>query len=312
MIDDLKAFVAAVDGRSLTKAASKLNLTQSAISRRIQQLEDVLGATLLDRAQRPLTSTPLGNRIYERAVPILRAIDDLLATTREHGPPSGTLRIGVAQAIGDAILAGAVGVMKTDFPQLDLRLRTEWSAALTDQVTGGDLDAAFIMLASSAKPPETLLRRYLGSLEVVVVQSRRHALFRQPVRLAALITEAWILNPLGCGYRAGLESAMGEKRGALRVAVDAYGSEFQLRLIASGLGLGLVPRSVLRASTHRDDISTVDVTDFSLKLDIWLVHLADFGNLLGPVEAFEKAVAEGFVRYEPEKGDTPTVLSQAS
>jgi DNA-binding transcriptional LysR family regulator len=136
--------------------------------------------------------------------------------------------------------------------------------------------------------------------------------FTPPVRLAALITEAWILNPLGCGYRAGLESAMGEKRGALRVAVDAYGSEFQLRLIASGLGLGLVPRSVLRASTHRDDISTVDVTDFSLKLDIWLVHLADFGNLLGPVEAFEKAVAEGFVRYEPEKGDTPTVLSQAS
>ena len=49
MIDNLKAFAAVVDSKSLTKAASRLFLTQSAISRRIQQLEEALGGTLLDR-----------------------------------------------------------------------------------------------------------------------------------------------------------------------------------------------------------------------------------------------------------------------
>jgi DNA-binding transcriptional LysR family regulator len=53
MIDNLKALAAVIDNKSLTKAASRLSLTQSAISRRIQQLEEALGGTLLDRTQRP-------------------------------------------------------------------------------------------------------------------------------------------------------------------------------------------------------------------------------------------------------------------
>jgi hypothetical protein len=55
MIDNLKAFAAVIDCKSLTKAASRLFLTQSAISRRIQQLEEALGGTLLDRTERPPT-----------------------------------------------------------------------------------------------------------------------------------------------------------------------------------------------------------------------------------------------------------------
>jgi DNA-binding transcriptional LysR family regulator len=49
MIDNLKASAAVIDHKSLTKAASRLCLTQSAISRRIQQLEEALGGTVLDR-----------------------------------------------------------------------------------------------------------------------------------------------------------------------------------------------------------------------------------------------------------------------
>jgi DNA-binding transcriptional LysR family regulator len=56
MIDNLKALAAVIDNKSLTKAASRLSLTQSAISRRIQQLEEALGGTLLDRTQRPPSS----------------------------------------------------------------------------------------------------------------------------------------------------------------------------------------------------------------------------------------------------------------
>jgi DNA-binding transcriptional LysR family regulator len=60
MLDNLKAFAAVIDHKSLTKAALRLYLTQSAISRRIQQLEEALGGTLLDRTQRPPSFTALG------------------------------------------------------------------------------------------------------------------------------------------------------------------------------------------------------------------------------------------------------------
>ncbi len=298
MIDNLKALAAVIDNKSLTKAASRLCLTQSAISRRIQQLEEALGGTLLDRTQRPPSPTALGRRVHEQSLPILRAVNDLTTLARKNAPPVGILRFGMSQAIGDVILADAVEQLSKEFPTLDLRVRAGWGESMTAQVSAGDLDAAIIMLPLGTPPPAPLLGRIIATVDVAIVQSRRRPLVRRPVRLAGLVKQAWILNPTGCGYRAGLESAMGERDHGLRVAVDTSGTEVQLRMIASGLGLGLVPRSALRASASRDEISIVDATGFAMQLDIWLIHLREFGNLRRAIEALAAMVADGFARYD--------------
>jgi len=294
MIDNLKAFAAVIDCKSLTKAASRLFLTQSAISRRIQQLEEALGGTLLDRTQRPPSSTALGQRVYEQSLPILRAVDDLMTLTRQDAAPTGTLRFGMSQAIGDVIMADAVEQLSGEFPTLDVRVRAGWGAPLAAQVGAGDLDAAIVMLPAGTQPAAPLIGRMIAAVDVAIVQSRRRPRVRKAVALADLAKQDWILNPIGCGYRAGLESAVGE---SLRVAVDTYGTEVQLRMIASGLGLGLAPRCVLRASVSRDEIAIVEVIDSPVQLDIWLIHLREFGNLKRAIEALTATVADGFARY---------------
>jgi len=70
MIENLQAIVAVVEAQSLTKASARLCVTQSAVSRRLQQLEETLGASLFDRTQRPPAPTALGLRVYEHALPI--------------------------------------------------------------------------------------------------------------------------------------------------------------------------------------------------------------------------------------------------
>src|SRR3981081_2456387 len=100
MFDNLKAFAAVVDGKSLNKAAARLHLTQSAISRRIQQLEEALGGALLDRTQRPPSPTALGRRVYEQSLPILRAVNDLMTLTRKDATPTGTVRFGLSPPHG--------------------------------------------------------------------------------------------------------------------------------------------------------------------------------------------------------------------
>jgi DNA-binding transcriptional LysR family regulator len=298
MIDNLKAFAAVVDTKSLTTAASRLYLTQSAISRRIQQLEETVGGVLLDRNQRPPSPTALGRRVYEQSLPILRAVADLISLTRQDAAPTGTLRFGMSQAIGDVIMADAVEHLAGEFPTLDVRVRAGWGDGLTAQVGAGDLDAAIIMLPTGTRPEAPLIGRNIATVDVAIVQSRSRRLVRQAVRLADLAKQDWILNPIGCGYRAGLESAMGERGGSVRVAIDTYGTEVQLRMIASGLGLGLVPRSVLQASASRDEIAIVDATGFAMQLDIWLIHLKEFGNLKRAIEALAATVAEGFAHYD--------------
>ncbi|SAK61169.1 LysR family transcriptional regulator [Caballeronia glebae] len=84
MIEELKSFVTVVEEASLTRAAQKLFVTQSAVSKRIQRLEDVLGAQLLDRNSKPPRATALAHRIHEHAVPLLAAFNPSTITSVER------------------------------------------------------------------------------------------------------------------------------------------------------------------------------------------------------------------------------------
>src|SRR5260370_29903758 len=117
MIENLQAIVAVVEAQSLTKASARLCVTQSAVSRRLQQLEGTLGASPFERTQRPPAPTALGLRVYEHALPILRAVEDLEPMTKEKADPIGILRLRMPQGIGDPVLAGAVVRLKKSFPE---------------------------------------------------------------------------------------------------------------------------------------------------------------------------------------------------
>ena len=292
MIDNLKALAAAVEGKSLSVAAAKLFVTQSAISRRIQQLEETLGAPLFDRAQRPPTPTALGRRVYEQALPILAAVEALLETARESAPPRGALRLGLPPALGDALPAEAVNRLKTAFPDLDVRLRTDWVEGLVRKLGDGELDAAFLILPAGAEPASPVAGRRVASLDVVVIRGASRAIPAGRFALSDLAGHDWVLNPAGCGYRAALEAAMGERGGSVRIAVDVYGSDAQLRMVASGLGLGLVPRAVLEASPLRSEVAIVPVTDFAMTLDVWIASLGRLGNLRSAIELVADALGE--------------------
>jgi len=293
MIDDLKALVATVETQSLTRAATRLNLTQSAVSRRIQQLEETLGGLLFDRTERPPKPTALGMRVYEHALPILQGVSDLVALPKENADATGVLRIGITPAIGDVVVAEVLASMKASFPNLRIRLRTDWSTGLSHEIDAGTLDAALLMVPGGSALPAPFVGRFVVSLDLAIVQSRHQPLFSRPVELSELALSEWVLNPLGCGYRANLENAMREGRGSLRVAVDTYGTETQLRVVAAGLGLGLVPRSVLRNSPNRDEIVPLDVRDFSMRSDVWLVHQPDQGNLRRVLDSLVAITATG-------------------
>jgi DNA-binding transcriptional LysR family regulator len=296
MIENLQALVAVIDAQSLSKASNQLCVTPSAVSRRLQQLEEALGAPLFDRSQRPPIANALGLRVYEQGKPILSAVEDLIAMTREKTEPVGIMRLGLAQGLGDLVLAKTVEQLQTTFPKLDLRLRTDWTGGLCQQLSTGALDGVLILLPAASRPLSDLHGRFIGSVQTVVVQGSLRPRFRRPIKLVHLAKEGWILNPLGCGYRVALETAMGERNGTLRVVIDTYGTDLQLSMVAAGRGLGLVPRAALDASALREGIMPVDVTDFSLSLDVWLLHRRQPGNLRKALDFVADSVSSGLQR----------------
>jgi DNA-binding transcriptional LysR family regulator len=301
LFEDLKAFVAVIDHNSLTRAAQALCLTQSAVSRRIQHLEESLDANLFDRTSRPPKATALAQRIYQHAIVLLRDAEYLLDVPREGAAPSGPFRLGFTQVVADVVLFDVVMKMKAQFPELEVQLHTGRSSGLEQQIVNGNLDAATLMLASPSRLPEGITGQFITTLEVLVVQSKHSPLIARHSDVEALASQPWILNPEGCGYRAALERAIGDTGKTIRLSVDTHGTEMQLKMVAAGLGLGLIPRDVLRQSRSFGELTVVEVNDFALSLDIWLVHPNQLGNLKRALDILTQTVVDGFVNYSEAK-----------
>lgn len=292
LFQDLKAFVAVIDCASLTKAAQALHLTQSAVSRRIQHLEETLGAELFDRTTRPPLPTAIGHRIYEQAVDVLRGAQHLLDIPQENAQPSGRFRVGLTQVIADAVMFNVVTQLKDQLPALDVQMVTDWSSALEQRVLRGELDVAALMIPAYQHPAPGLEGRLIAVHEILVVQSKQKPLVSAPTDIKSLTSCEWILNPRSCGYRAALEAAMGGRGHRLKLAIDTQGQAIQMRMVAAGLGLGLIPRRLLQASPYADELAIIRLNDFELNMGIWIVHSRQPGNLKRANEVLIASIEE--------------------
>lgn len=291
-IDDMRALVAVVEGGSLAQAAARLHLTQPAITRRLQRLEESLGVTLLDRDQKPARPTEQGRSAYRACVDILRATEDL---RRAVGRPSAgqVLRLGVTPGVMDAVLRPVFDGLARDVPDGRLDLRTGPSIDLRAALRGGELDAAIVFLREEKGPDprETAIR--VGMEEVSVVAARSAGL-PERMELEDLAGHPFVINPDGCGFRTGLEHRFLRCGKSLTVAASVWGIPQQLQLIADGVGIGLVPRRMVRASMESDRLQIIEVPDFTARLAVWMMTAGHLPALAPALEAVRRAAEQVF------------------
>ncbi|MWK56662.1 LysR family transcriptional regulator [Pseudomonas otitidis] len=299
-IDDIDAFVAVIRSQSISQAAESLQLTQPAITRRVQNFEEALGVSLLDRNTKPLKPTPMGMRVYEQCRSVLREMDALRELVLSDSSPSGVLRLGVPQTVGDVVLLDALSQLKTLYPDLQTQVSTGWGSHLLGKMENGELDAVAALFPAGKVFPEGIVGRSLARMDLVVVAAKGEVRKRS-CKLADCYQRGWVLNPDGCGFRAGLQRALSDEGLSLRINLETFGTELQLGLIANGLGFGLVPRPLLESSRHRDRLEVVPVSDFKPVIDLWLIHPRFLGNLQAPVALFGETVAQR-VAHQAEEG----------
>src|SRR6218665_3796974 len=198
-IDDMDAFVAVIRCQSTKLAADALQLTQPAITRRVQNFEEDLGANLLDRNTKPLKPTPMGWRVYEQCKAILREIDSLRELVANDGAPSGSLRLGVPQTISDVVLLDALQQIRATFPGLHTQVVNGWGSSLIARMENGELDAAAALFPSGKIFPEGIASRSIGRMPLLVVAAKGSQRKRS-CKLKDCYQQGWVLNPHACGF----------------------------------------------------------------------------------------------------------------
>src|SRR5881392_3893964 len=131
--DDLAALVAVGRERSFTKAASKLGVSQSALSQTIRQLEARLGVRLLTRTTRSVSPTEAGERLLHNIAPRLEEIEaEIQAVAELREKPAGTIRITATEYAADAILLPKLAKLLPKYPDIKVEIVLDYG--LTDIV----------------------------------------------------------------------------------------------------------------------------------------------------------------------------------
>ena len=148
----VEAFHWAASLRSVTRAAEKLHITQSALSSRIASLEEELGVVLLDRRDKQFRLTVAGQRfqtLAQRLLEVQRQVKEEMGGTGGGAGRPVVLRIGAIESVVHSWLTGWLQEMRAANPDFELELTVETSPVLVDQVRRGAQDLVFAAIPAA-------------------------------------------------------------------------------------------------------------------------------------------------------------------
>lgn len=290
---DVEAFLAVVETGSIVSAATRLNLTQPGVTRRIQNLEEMLGVDLLDRNSKPLKPTAAGRQAYDLGRQVVGAVADFRRHLTPAGEITGEFRLGLTPFRSDVDLAAPLDHLRMHYPKLTLRVSTAWSGELLRHIEDSSMDAAALFVPDGMDPPEHLTRLPLGRHPVLVIAGSCLGLPKR-MSLAEIAGMPWVLNQDGCGYRRAIRNALDRAHLPFDVAIEVLSPDLRLSLVARGLGIGITTTSVLQASPLRKSLQVIEVPEFAIHVNGWLVHRPGPDRLKGPIEELYQGLSQGY------------------
>ncbi|MGO1071792.1 LysR family transcriptional regulator [Lysobacter sp. CA199] len=247
-INAVAVFVQTVKAGSFAAAGRRLDQPANTVSRRVQQLEEQLGARLLQRSTRKLSLTSAGREFFERCVAGIEDIESAQLRLSETGQvPRGTVRVAVPADFFEFFPLQRVEGLLAEHPLLKLEFML--SDARVDLIEHA-IDVAF--RAGELEDSSYVARRLDGRQELILVATPEYLRARgEPESLAALAASDCVVALSAQGKTLwrldGPEGAV-EVRVGGRFAANTLLS--QLRAVRAGLGIGLMPVMTVADEVH--------------------------------------------------------------
>ncbi len=146
-LDQLRALAAVIEAQSFTAAARRLNLSQSAVSTQIKELEQRFGVRLVERLGKKAFATAAGREVIEHGERIAQETDTLVLAMRKHRDGFlGRVRLGSHPTILCYLLPSTLKQLRTKQPNIDIAIRTGITRDLAALVVRNELDLAIVTL----------------------------------------------------------------------------------------------------------------------------------------------------------------------
>jgi DNA-binding transcriptional LysR family regulator len=240
----LRYFVVLAEELHFGRAAARLGIQQPPLTRQVRQLEDLLGARLLDRTPRGAALTAAGLHFLDGARRILSELEKQVDGTRRLArAAAGRLRLGYTSSLSHQHVPAVVRGLREMGPEVEVVLVEGSAPVLEDAVTERQLDAAFVFLPVRN---ESLSMRGLHEEPLFLAMPANHPLaLSREVGLESFAREPFI----GCpryrerGFQGQIERSCAAAGFHPRIVQEAPDKQTTLSLVEAGIGLAIIPGS---------------------------------------------------------------------
>ncbi|MEV0104128.1 LysR family transcriptional regulator, partial [Nocardia sp. NPDC050789] len=262
LIPLLAAFDAAAGEGHVTRAAQRLGVPQSSVSRRLKAVEQAVGVKLFQPVGRRIALTAAGQELHERTRGLVQALTDAVDVVRSDADPDcGLVRFGFPFTLGPVSIPSLLADFHAGAPRIRLHLVQAHGSALTEMVRDGRLD-----LAVTIPAPDDLPAIILGHQRLHLYVADAHPLAtRTEVGLAELADEPFIANPPTYHLRRLLDSWCAEAGFTPRVGFEITEFETLRALVAQNLGIAVLPAPEV-AHPGLSRVTLADARDRSIGL----------------------------------------------
>ena len=248
----LRYFEALARTGQFGRAAEDCAITQPALSMQIKELENLVGAPLVERGARQVRLTALGHQFAARARDILRAVDELGDLARADGDSlSGPLRIGVIPTIAPYLLPRLIQALQRQFPGLDPQPRETVTQRLIEDMLESRLDIAIVALPVSEP---ALHETALFDEEFVLVRPIADAAKPVP-NPDSLRTMRLLLLEEGHCFRDQALSFCKMSPAVSRDMMEGSSLSTLVQMVGAGIGVTLIPEMAVEVETRLASVS---------------------------------------------------------
>ncbi|NVO18012.1 MAG: LysR family transcriptional regulator [Rhodoplanes sp.] len=245
---DLRAFLAVADCGSFHAAAETLHLSQPALSRRIQRLEGMVGAPLLERTTRRVAVTVLGRELLPLVRRLLDEVDSSLFGLRSAGRQDAQVTLACVPTAAFYFLPAVIARFNEQFPEVRFRILDLSANAGLEAVSRGEADFGINFIGAS---DPTLSFDPLLEDPFVLACRRDHPLAsREKVDWADLAPYRLVTVGRESGNRILLENALARAKVRMRWFYEVTHLSTSLGLVEAGLGISVLPRLATPQGDH--------------------------------------------------------------
>jgi DNA-binding transcriptional LysR family regulator len=259
---NLRALVEVAKCGGFTAAARALNITQSTVSKAVQQLEHDCGVSLVDRLGRGIRLTEAGQIVLRRASNVLSEEENLESELDElRGLQRGKLKLGLPVLASSVLFAESVAAFRKRYPGIEVELQEHGSRRLEEHVRRGEVE-----IGASLQPISSDFGwRTIRDEPLMALLSIEHPLSgRASIRLSELASTPTILFEEGILLNSVILAAYRQRKMPLIDAGRSGNTDFIMAMVTAGLGVAFLPRVIIDSRDHRS-LRAVVVED----LDMW-------------------------------------------